>query len=321
MLRILAQRLFMTVFTLVFVAVVVFTVAEALPGDACTAYLGKLAQGERLTNCQSDLGLDQPATGRFVEWSKNILQGDLGNSLKRKRPIGEIIGPRFRNTVILGASAALIGVPLAIILGVLAGVFRDRFPDHVISGISLFAMTIPEFVIATVLIFIFAISFKWFPAVTILPTNATVAEILPNIILPMITLGFVMTAHILRITRASVISTMSSEFVKMATLKGVPLRRIIFRHMLPNALIPTINIVALTIAWLLSGVVVIEKVFNYPGLGTLMIQSIFDRDLPLVQAIALMFALIYIAVNLIADLLVIFLNPKLRTKVAAVTGQ
>lgn len=320
MLKVLLRRLVMAVFTLVFVAIVVFGVTEALPGDACTAYLGKLAQGERLSRCQSGLGLDKSSVERFFDWSGNALRGEFGDSLKRKRPIHDIIAPRFRNTVILGTSAALIGIPLAIILGVIAGVYRERFADHVVSGIALLAMTIPEFVIATVLIFLFAISLKWFPAVTILPTEASVAEILPNIILPMITLAFVMTAHILRITRASVIDTMSSEFVKMATLKGVPFRRIVFRHMLPSALLPTINIVALTMAWLLSGVVVIEKVFNYPGLGTLIIQSIFDRDLPLVQAIALMFAVMYIAVNLIADFLVILLNPRLRTKVSAEGG-
>ena len=307
-------------FTLVFVAVVVFAVTESLPGDACTSYLGRLAQGERLDNCRADLGLNEPAAKRFVSWSKGVLQGDLGDSLKRRKPIEDIIAPRFRNTIILGAAAAAIGVPLAIILGVIAGVFRDRYPDLGISGLALLAMTIPEFVIATLLIFVFAISLKWFPAVTILPTNASVAEILPNIVLPVITLAFVMTAHILRITRASVIDTMTSDFVKMARLKGVPFKRLVFRHMLPSALLPTINIVALTIAWLLSGVVVIEKVFNYPGLGTLMIQSIFDRDLPLVQAITLMFALIYMAVNLIADLLVIMLNPKLRTQVSQESG-
>ncbi len=316
MLKILLRRLVMAVLTLIFVAIVVFSVTEALPGDACTAYLGKLAQGERLSNCQSGLGLDQSAVKRFLDWSGQAIQGDFGDSLKRNRPISEIIAPRFRNTVILGTSAALIGIPLAILLGVIAGVYRERFPDHIVSGIALLAMTIPEFVIATVLIFIFAINLQWFPAVTILPTEASVARILPNIILPMITLAFVMTAHILRITRASVIDTLSSEFVKMATLKGVPFRRIVFRHMLPSALLPTINIVALTMAWLLSGVVVIEKVFNYPGLGTLIIQSIFDRDLPLVQAIALMFAVMYLVVNLIADFLVILLNPRLRTQVS-----
>lgn len=320
MLKIILRRLLMALFTLVFVAVVVFTVAEALPGDACTAYLGKLAQGERLENCREKLDLNTPAYKRFIKWSKALAQGDLGESLKRRKPIEDIVGPRFRNTVILGAAAALIGIPLAIILGVIAGVYRDKFPDLTISGISLLAMTIPEFVIATLLIFVFAISFRWFPAVTILPTNASVAEILPNIILPVITLAFVMTAHILRITRASVIDAMRSEFVKMATLKGVSFRQVVFKHMLPSALLPTINIVALTIAWLMSGVVVIEKVFNYPGLGTLIIQSIFDRDLPLIQAIALMFALIYIAVNLIADLLVILLNPKLRSKIAQEDG-
>ncbi|MCY3770099.1 MAG: ABC transporter permease [Gammaproteobacteria bacterium] len=320
MLKILVRRLVSALFTLAFVAVVVFAVAEALPGDACTAYLGRLAQGERLDNCRASLDLDQPAAKRFVHWARDLAQGDLGNSLKRKKPIEEIVGPRFRNTVILGTVAALIGIPLAIVLGVFAGVYRDKIPDFVISGVSLLAMTIPEFVIATLLIFVFAISFQWFPAVTILPTDAGIREILPNIVLPVITLAFVMTAHILRITRASVIDAMHSEYVKMATLKGVPFRRVVFRHMLPSALLPTINIVALTIAWLLSGVVVIEKVFNYPGLGTLIIQSIFDRDLPLVQAIALMFALIYIAVNLIADLLVILLNPKLRSQVSGEGG-
>lgn len=232
----------------------------------------------------------------------------------RRIPVSEVIGYQFRNTIVLAVAAALVGIPLAIFLGVIAGLTRDKWPDIFVSTSSIVGMTLPGFVTATILIFIFAISLEWFPAITMVPTDASVDELLPNIVLPIITLTFIMVAHILRLVRTNMIDVMTSDYVQMARLKGVPKRRIVFKHALPNAMLPTINVVALTLAWLIGGVAVIETVFNYPGIGKLMINAITDRDFPTVQAIAIILAIVYIAFNLGADLLTLVLNPRLRTE-------
>ncbi|MCH8240996.1 MAG: ABC transporter permease [Planctomycetes bacterium] len=299
--------------TLVLVSGIVFVAVEALPGDACTAYLGRMAQGKRLENCRRDFGLERPALTRYVEWTAAAVQGDLGISLKRNKPISDIIGPRLRNTLVLGLAATMIGVPIAVLLGIIAGLWRDRPVDLWVSTTAILAMTIPEFVSATMLILVFSIWLGWLPGIVTTPPNAPLFEFLSDIILPIVTLALVMTAHILRMVRTSVIDVMASDYIQMARLKGVPYWRMVFRHVLPNALLPTINLVALTIAWLLGGVVVIEVVFNYPGLGRLTINAIADRDLAMVQAIALILATIYVGLNLFADLLTLVVNPRLRT--------
>jgi peptide/nickel transport system permease protein len=224
-----------------------------------------------------------------------------------------LIGNRLRNTVVLAMAAALVGIPLAIVLGVIAGLMRDKWPDILVSTASIIAMTLPGFVTATLLIYVFAIRLEMFPAITLLPTNVPVVELLPNIVLPIITLTLIMVAHILRLVRTNMIDVMTSDYVQMARLKGVPTRQIVFKHALPNAMLPTINVVALTLAWLLGGVAIIETVFNYPGIGKLMIGAITDRDFALVQGIAIILSAVFIALNLIADLLSMILNPKLRT--------
>ena len=313
MFRLIVRRLALGLLTLVLVSGIVFVAVEALPGDACTAYLGRMAQGKRLENCRRDFGLERPALTRYVEWTAAAVQGDLGISLKRNKPISGIIGTRLRNTLVLGLAAMIIGVPIAVLLGIIAGLWRDRPVDLWVSTTAIFAMTIPEFVSATLLILVFSVWLGWLPGIVTTPPNAPLFEFLSDIILPIVALALVMTAHILRMVRTSVIDVMASDYVQMARLKGVPYWRMVFRHVLPNALLPTINLVALTIAWLLGGVVVIEVVFNYPGLGRLTIDAISDRDLAMVQAIALILATIYVGLNLFADLLTLVVNPRLRT--------
>lgn len=313
MIKLVLHRCFFALLTLALVAMIVFFLTEALPGDACTAFLGREVTPERLAGCREERGLNRPAIERFGAWMGGMTRGDLGLSMTRGEPIRELLGVRFRNSVVLGSMAALIGIPLAILLGVLAGLWRDRPIDVMLSSLSIAAMTIPEFVTATILIYVFSITLNWFPAITIVRTNVSVLELLPNIWLPIITLVTVLIAHILRLVRTSIIEEMGSEYVRMATFKGVPYWRIVFFHALPNAMLPTITIVALTVAWLLGGVVIIEAVFNYPGVGTLLINAIYDRDLPLVQSIALVLAVIYIGMNLLADLLTLAFNPRLRT--------
>jgi peptide/nickel transport system permease protein len=305
--------LLLSVLTLFIVSLVVFVGVELLPGDLATAFLGREATATRLETLRAELGLNRPALERYLNWLGDAIQGDLGASLARREPILELIGLRLRNTLLLGVTAGLIGLPLAIGLGIVAGLTRDRKPDLWISTIALILMTLPEFVTATFLILLFAITWPIFPAVTIVPSDAPIKELLPNIALPVAALTFVMVAHNLRMVRTNVIDVMTSDYIQMATLKGVPRARVVLRHALPNALLPAINLVALYIAWLVTGVVIIEQVFNYPGIGTLMIQAVHDRDVPLIQGVTLVIAAAYVLLNLGADLLTMVLNPRLRT--------
>jgi len=304
MIVLIVRRLVLALVTLLIISVIIFLGVEALPGDAATAYLGQSATPESLKALREEFGLNTPAPQRYLNWLGNMLKGDFGDSMARRKPVSEIIGNQFRNTIVLAAAAALVGF---------TGLTRDKWPDILVSLVAIIGMTLPGFVTATILIYIFAIRLGWFPAIALVASDAPVSEILPNIILPIITLTFIMVAHILRLVRTNMIEVMVSNYVQMARLKGVPVLRIVFLHALPNAMLPSINVIALTLAWLLGGVAIIETVFNYPGIGKLLINAIGDRDLALVQGIAMILASIYIGVNLIADLLALVLNPRLRT--------
>ncbi len=313
MLRMLMRRLVLGAITVWIVSVIIFAGVEILPGDACTAFLEREAQGKLLENCREAQGLNRPAWMRYYDWASGAVRGDFGVSANGQTRIAEVVGDRLRNSLLLAACALALGVPLAIFLGVLTGLRRDRPVDLIVSTTAVFAMTIPEFVSATLLILVFSVWLGWLPGIVLTSAGAPASEFFPEILLPVIVLAMVMMAHILRMVRSSVIEVMAGDYIQMATLKGVPYWQIVFRHALPNALLPAINVVALTIAWLLGGVVVIEVVFNYPGLGRKMIDAISDRDLPVVQAIALIVATVYVGVNLTADLMTMLLNPRLRT--------
>ena len=313
MLRMLFRRCVLGAVTVAIVSAIIFLGVELLPGDACTAFLERDAKGQMLENCRKDFGLDRPALTRYFEWAGNALQGDLGMSASGRKSIAELVGHRMKNSLLLAAVSLSVGVPMAIFLGVITGLWRDRPIDLFFSTAAILAMTIPEFVSATVLILIFSVWLGWLPGIVVTSASAPASEFFPEILLPVFVLAMVMMAHILRMVRSSVIEVMAGDYIQMATLKGVPYWRIVFSHALPNALLPAINVVALTIAWLLGGVVVIEVVFNYPGLGRMMIDAISDRDLPVVQAIALIVASVYVGVNLTADILTMVANPRLRT--------
>jgi len=313
MARLILQRIGFALITMVLVSLLAFAGTEALPGDSCTAYLGRDATPEGLRICREKRQENRPWYEKYAEWAGGMVRGDFGTSMNNDRSINEIVGPRLRNTAMLAFFASIIGIPLAIFLGVIAGLYRDKMPDIITSITALVGMTLPEFVTGTLLIYLFSIKLDWFPAVAALRTNAAWGDILSTIALPVMTLVLVMTAHILRMVRTSVIDVMASDFVQMARLKGVPYWQIVFKHVLPNALLPSIPVIALTIAWLIGGLVVIEQVFNYPGLGREMLNAIFLRDIPVVLAIAMLLAGVYVIVNLISDLLTLLLDPKLRT--------
>lgn len=313
MFGVIARRLALGLVTVWLVSVIIFLGVEALPGDACTAILERDAQGEALAACRKAMGLETPALERYLDWAAGAVQGDFGMSANGQESIAQLVGYRVRNSLLLAAGALSVGIPLAIGLGVLAGLTRDRWPDLLVSTGAILAMTIPEFVAATLLILVFAIWLGWVPAIVLTPADAPPLDFFPEFVLAAVVLTMLMVAHVMRMIRASVIEAMASDYVQMATLKGVPYWRIVFRHALPNALLPAINVIALTVAWLLGGVVVVEVVFNYPGLGRLLVDAISDRDLPVVQVITMIVAATYVGVNLVADLLSLMLNPRLRS--------
>ncbi len=298
--------------TIFLVSILIFLSIEALPGDPATAILGQQATPENLAALRKELKLDLPPHTRYLSWLGDFVQGDLGNSLSNKRPVNEVIGWRFSNTLFLAFSAALISVPLAIIFGMVAALYRERWPDRILSMGSLAAISFPEFFVGYLLIYIFSIKLGLLPSVATIKDSMTFWTKIHIIILPCITLLLVVMAHMMRMTRAAIIGVLTSPYIEMAKLKGVSEWPIIIRHAIPNVLSPIINVVVMDLAWLIVGVVVVEVVFVYPGLGQLLVDSVAKRDLPVVQASGLIFAATYILLNLTADILSIITNPKLR---------
>jgi peptide/nickel transport system permease protein len=310
--RLVLRRLALGLLTIWAASVVIFVATEILPGDVAQAVLGQTATPRAVENIRKQLNLDRPAYERYVEWLGGALRGDFGVSLANRRPIAATIGPRLENTLFLAGVAAVIAVPLAILLGLLAALYRDTAFDKAISTTTLAAISMPEFLIGYLLIYLFAVQIQIFPSLARVHDGMGFAQQLYAVALPAITLTAVVVAHMMRMTRASIINVLSSPFIEMATLKGVPRGAIIFRHALPNALSPIINVVVLNLAYLVVGVVVVEVVFVYPGLGQLMVDGVAKRDVPLVQACGLIFAVTYVGLNLLADVLSILANPRLR---------
>lgn len=312
MLRIIISRLALGVLTLLAVSVLIFAATEILPGDVASAVLGQGATPETLAVFRKELGLDRPATMRYLEWFYGALQGDLGISMTNKRAIAEEIAPRFMNTMFLAIFAAAIAVPLSVGLGILSAINEGKLVDRLANVLSLATISVPEFFIAYLLILIFSVHFDWLPSLATVFPEMGLGDRLFATALPAVTLTLLVTAHMLRMTRASVLSVMSQPYIEMAFLKGLRRTRIVIRHALPNAAAPIIAVVALNLAYLIVGVVVIEVVFVYPGVGQLMVDAVSKRDLPVVQACGLIFAGAFVLLNTAADILAILVNPRLR---------
>jgi peptide/nickel transport system permease protein len=310
--RLIAQRLALGIGTLFVVSVLIFAGTQLLPGDVAQAILGQSATPEAVAAIRKDLNLDRPAVVRYGEWLGHSLEGELGTSLANREPITQMISGRLGNTLFLAAAAALVAVPVAILLGLVAARFRETWLDKTISIVTLSAISMPEFFIGYILIFIFAVKLLWAPSIASVYEGMGLGEKLGAVALPVATLALVVIAHMMRMTRAAVINVMASPYIEMAELKGVSRSRIIFRHALPNALSPIINVVVLNLAYLVVGVVVVEVVFVYPGMGQLMVDAVAKRDVPVVQACGLIFAATYVLLNLTADILSIVANPRLR---------
>ena len=312
MFRLIVSRVGLGILTLWVVSVVIFVLTQILPGDVASSVLGQGATKEALVVFRHELGLDQPALSRYFSWLWGMLHGDFGIALTNKRTIVEELWPRFKNTLFLASYAALLAVPLAVGLGILAAIREGRIVDRAANIFALIAISLPEFFVGYLLILNFAVNREWFPSLATVNSSMGFGERLWTVTLPAITLTLLVTAHMLRMTRNSVLSIMSTSYVEMAFLKGLTRARVVSRHALPNAAAPIISVVALNIAYLVVGVVVVENVFTYPGIGQYMIDAVTKRDVPVIEACGIIFAAVFIILNTFADVLAIVLNPRLR---------
>ena len=308
----LLKRLGLGLVTLLVISVLIFGAVELLPGDPAEAVLGMGATEENLAAMRAQLGLDQPAPVRYLEWLLGAVTGDFGTSLISQASVTEVIAGRFANTLFLACYAAAIAVPLSIILGVIVALLRNTLFDRVANVLTLTSISSPEFFLGYILILYLAVKGDYFPAIARLSEGMSFLELLDRTFLPALTMVLVVTAHMMRMTRAAIINLLASPYIEMARLKGVPPWRVIVKHALPNAWAPIINVVALNLAYLITGVVLVEVVFVYPGIGQLLVDAVTKRDFPVVQACCLIFAATFILLNLAADVGAILTNPRLR---------
>src|SRR3954447_1969258 len=308
------KRIGLGILTLWLVSLVVFAAVIALPGDAATAILGKTATPERVAALREQLNLNQSIVTQYTEWLKGIVTFDFGNSAATQQPVTQLLNDRVANSAFLVFIASIIAIPLSIVIGVWMAMKRDRAVDHVTSTITLVLAALPEFVIGICLILIFATGlFHWFPAVSLLAPGQKAWEAPNTVVLPAATLILAVTPYISRIMRGSMIEVLESEYVTMARLKGLPERHVIWRHAVPNAIVPAIQVAALQLAWMAGGVVLVEVVFQYPGIGAALVDAVGNRDMPVVQTVTMLAATIYVFLNLAADLATIMVTPRLRT--------
>jgi peptide/nickel transport system permease protein len=312
LLKLLAQRIALGLLLLFLVSVLIFAGTIILPGDVAQQILGQSATPEALANMRRDLGLNDPPIQRYFNWLGGLLQGDLGTSLTSGKDIAESIGKRLGNTLFLAFWAAIISVPLAILLGLIAVRYRERWPDKLISAVTLASISVPEFLIAYVAIFFVSVRLRWAPSVTTVNDSMSLGEKLHTISLPIAVLTLVVLAHMMRMTRAAILNVMQSAYIETAELKGLRMFTIIWKHAFPNSIAPVVNVVMLNLAYLVVGVVVIEVVFTYPGMGQFLVDHVSKRDIPVVQACGLIFAAVYIGLNMVADIVSIVANPRLR---------
>ena len=306
-----AQRIAFAIVTLFIVSLFIYLGVELLPGDAAEVILGKTATPETVAIFRRELGLDLPLHTRYIEWVSNVMQGDLGTSLSNSMEVSHQVGIRLFNTIFLASFAAVISMPLALALGILSALYRNTVFDRTVNLTTLTTISFPDFFVAYMLILFFAIDLNIFPSVSMIHPNTEFIDRLYRTMLPAITLTLVTVAHTMRMTRAAIINLLASPYIEMARLKGLSPARIVMKHALPNAMAPIITVVVINLAYLVVGVVVVEVVFVYPGLGQLLVESVGKRDIPVVQGAALIFAVTYISLNLLADILSIVSNPLL----------
>jgi len=314
LLRFVLRRFAMLVATLFAVSVLIFTITQLLPGDVATMILGLQATPQDLATIRRQLGLDQPALVQFGRWLGGVLQGDLGMSTRFQRPVTEVIWPALKNSALLTASGIVFAVPLGLALGLLCALRRNSIFDRAVSSSSVFAAAMPEFVTGGLLVIVFSTWLGWLPPFAGTGSSRSALQAATELILPVLSLSFVILAYILRMMRASTIEVLDSPFVKAAILKGLNKRRVLLFHVLPVALGPTLSVIALSIGWMAGGLVIVESLFGYPGLGRLLVFVIRNRDVPLLQAIALIIAAVYALANLAADVAQRLIDPRVAPR-------
>jgi len=307
-----ARRLGLGLVILLIISVIIFFMVELLPGDIAEAVLGQGATPENVAALREEMGLNEPAILRYLNWLSGAVMFDFGNSIVTGESVTETIGTRFGNTLFLASYAAAIAVPVSIVLGVLVALARNTIFDRVANVVTLTSISSPEFFLGYILILYLAVNTGMFPAIASLKQGMNFGELLHRTFLPALTLVLVVTAHMMRMTRASIINLLASPYIEMARLKGTPPWKVVVKHALPNAWAPIINVVALNLAYLVTGVVLVEVVFVYPGIGQALVDAVSKRDFPVVQACCLIFAATFILLNLAADVGAILTNPRLR---------
>jgi peptide/nickel transport system permease protein len=312
-LKLVIMRIGMAAITLLLVSLIVFSILEILPGDVATRILGRDATPESLDVLRNELGLNRPALSRYLTWLGQLLRGDLGRSLVSNRPVADILGMRIYNTMLLSLYAFLVYLPLTTVPALLQAIWRDRPIDHVFSIVTLVLLSMPDFLLATILLFTFVVIIPVLPAMSLVDESSSAWDYFRAMTLPAVTLAIVMAVYAVRMLRDNLIEVLDSDYIRMAELKGLSAGRVLVRHALPNALSPTLNVTALNLAYLVGGVVVVERVFSYPGFGNLLVDSLQLRDLPVIESTVMIAALVYVLANLLADVTGILLNPRLRT--------
>lgn len=306
------KRILLGALTLLAVTVLISAALNLLPGDFAQSILGQSATPEAVAAIRAKLGLDQPFYVRYISWLIGVLHGDFGVSLTDQQPVMDLLAGRLANTLFLAVLAAAMSVPLAILLGLLAALYRKSFFDRVVNIGALASISSPEFVLGYILLLFMAVNHQWFSPISSVLPGMPLGERLALTFLPALTLTLVVTAHMMRMTRAAIINVLSLPYIEMARLKGMSPWAVVFRHATPNALAPIVNVVSINLAYLITGVVVVEVVFAYPGVGQLFVDSVSLRNVPIVQACCVVFAAAYIFLNLVADVLTIASNPRLR---------
>ncbi|MCR9146587.1 MAG: ABC transporter permease [Rhodobacteraceae bacterium] len=310
--KLVGKRLGLGLLILLIISFIIFFMVELLPGDIAQAVLGQGATEENLKALRTKMGLDQPAIVRYLAWLGDAVTFDFGSSIVTDERVVNIIGERFANTLFLAAYAAVIAVPVSVILGVIVALLRNSIFDKVANVVTLSFISSPEFFLGYILILFFAVKWGMFPSIASLSDTMTFGELLNRTFLPALTLVLVVMAHMMRMTRAAIINLLASPYIEMARLKGTPPWKVIVKHALPNAWAPIINVIALNLAYLITGVVLVEVVFVYPGIGQALVDAVSKRDFPVVQACCLIFAATFILLNLAADVGAILTNPRLR---------
>ncbi|KPF90678.1 ABC transporter permease [Novosphingobium sp. AAP83] len=311
-LQLVAKRIGLAFVTLGLVSAVIFTISGLLPGDAAQELLGQGATPEQIAALRSEMGLDRPALVRYFGWLRGIVIGDPGKSLVANMPVADIISERLPNTLVLAGLTTLFAVPIAFLVGIWSAVTRGHAADRALNIMTLAMVALPEFLVATIAVLVFSVKLLWLPSITIVPQDPTLVEFLRAYAMPVMVLGVGVIAQLGRMIRAAIIAELDRPYVEMAVLKGVSQPRLIFRHVLPNAVGPIVNAMALSLSYLFGGAIIVETIFSYPGLASLMVNAVTSRDMPLLQACAMLFCATYLFLVLIADTVAILANPRLR---------